>query len=197
MKLHLLIKDRIATAARPCDNDKLLRSLRAGSVDAMATFYDRNHERVRTLARRLLGDDAAAEDVVQEVFATFPRAAGHYRGDCDLQSFLLGIAVKKARSHLRLTIRRRRLLERYSREERPGPRDPEQDAYRRELARRLVWALDRISPAHREAFVLCEIQDLPATLAAEILGIPEATVRTRLFHGRTQLRVLLSDEAMS
>jgi RNA polymerase sigma-70 factor (ECF subfamily) len=163
----------------------------------MATFYDRHHERVRTLARRLLGEDAAAEDVVQEVFASFPRAARRYRGDCDLQSFLLGVTVKKARSHLRSTIRRRRLLERYSREERPGPRDPEQDTYRKELARRLVWALDQISSAHREAFVLCEIQGLSAGQAADVLGIPEATVRTRLFHGRARLRVLFSDEVTS
>jgi RNA polymerase sigma-70 factor (ECF subfamily) len=135
MKLHLLTQDTAAT--EPPGDSAFLRSLGSGSVEAMAIFYDRNHERVRVLARRLLGDDAAAEDVVQEVFAAFPRAVRRYRGDCDLEGFLLAVAVKKARSHLRSTIRRRRLLERYGREERPGPRDPEQDAYRKDLVRRL------------------------------------------------------------
>jgi RNA polymerase sigma-70 factor (ECF subfamily) len=197
MKLHVLLRDKGDPTVQSRTDDELLRSLAAGSVDSMAAFFDRNHERVRTLARRLLGDDAAAEDVVQEVFASFSRAARRYRGDCDLQCFLLGITVKKARSHLRSTIRRRHLLERYAREERPGPRDPEQDTYRKELARRLVWALDQISPAHREAFVLCEIQGLGAGQAASVLGIPEATVRTRLFHGRARLRGLFSEEVTS
>jgi RNA polymerase sigma-70 factor (ECF subfamily) len=197
MKLHVLHRDKLDPTVPSRTDDELVASLAAGSVNAMATFFDGNHEGVRTLARRLLGDDAAAEDVVQEVFTSFPRAARRYRGDCDLQSFLLGITVKKARSHLRSTIRRRRLLERYAREERPRPRDPEQHTYRKELARRLVWALDQISPTHREAFVLCEIQGLTAGQAADVLGIPEATVRTRLFHGRARLRGLFSEEATS
>jgi len=55
-------------------------------------------------------------------------------------------------------------------------------------------ALDQISNALREAFVLCEIQGLAAGQAADVLGIPEATVRTRLFHGRAKLRAILADE---
>jgi len=194
MKLRALARDD----DQPSGIDgELLPLLAAGSVDAMATFYDRNHEPVRTLARRLLGDDASAEDVVQEVFVSFPRAVRRFRADSDLQSFLFGITVKKARSHLRSTIRRRRLIERYAREEHLSPRNPEQDTYRKELARRLGWALDQLSTAHREAFVLCEIQCLAAGQAADILGIPEATVRTRLFHGRARLRALCADEVTS
>jgi RNA polymerase sigma-70 factor (ECF subfamily) len=197
MKLHAITRAAVApdTPAR-CDR-ALLAAVKAGSVDAMAALYDGHHQRVRVLARRLLGDDAAAEDVVQEVYAALPRAAGRYRGDADAQAFLLGITVKRARSHLRAAIRRRRLLESYARHERPGPRNPEQDAYREQLVRRLLWALDRISLAHREAFVLCEVEGIKAAEAAAILGIPEATVRTRLFHGRARLRALMADEVDS
>jgi len=195
MKLRALTNDDSDDAApQSGDEDPLVSLLAAGSVGAMARFYDRHHADVRALARRLLGDNAAAEDVVQEVFLAIPGAIRRYRADSDLQGFLLGIAVKKARSHLRSAIRRRRSLERYAREEQQGPRDPEQDAYRKELARRLVMALDQISNALREAFVLCEIHGLAAGQAADVLGIPEATVRTRLFHGRAKLRAILSDE---
>jgi RNA polymerase sigma-70 factor (ECF subfamily) len=171
-----------------------LVALRASRVEAMAELYDACHQRVRRLARRLLGDDGAAEDVVQEVFAAAPRALRRFRGETDVQSFLLGIAVKKARSYLRASVRSRRALDRLAREVPPGPRDPEQHAYRQQLARRLVWALDRIPAAQREAFVLCEVESMAAAEAAAILGIPEVTVRTRLHYGRARLRVLLADE---
>lgn len=164
-------------------------------VRAVAELYDACHSRVRRLARRLLGDDGAAEDVVQEVFAALPRALRKFRGDADLPSFVLSIAVKKARSHLRSTIRARRALARLALQETPLAReDPEQDAYREQLARKLVAALDRIPAAQRETFVLCEVESMSAAQAAALLGIPEATVRTRLFHARTRLRVLLADE---
>jgi RNA polymerase sigma-70 factor (ECF subfamily) len=194
MKLHAITRAAIAPDTPARSDRALLAAVKAGSVDAMASLYDEHHQRVRMLARRLLGDDAAAEDVVQEVFAALPQAAGRYRGEADEQAFLLGITVKRARSHLRAAIRRRRLLESYARHERPGPRNPEQDAYREQLARRLVWALDRISTAHRETFVLCEVEGMAAAQAAAILAVPEATVRTRLFHSRARLRALLADE---
>jgi RNA polymerase sigma-70 factor (ECF subfamily) len=197
MKLRAITRVAVAPDTPARSDRALLEAVKAGSVEAVAGLYDEHHQRVRVLARRLLGDDAAAEDVVQEVFAALPRAAGHYRGDADVPSFLLAIAVKRARSHVRAAIRRRRLLESYARHGRSGPRNPEQDAYREELLRRLTWALDRISTAHREVFVLCEVEGMAAAQAAAILGVPEATVRTRLFHGRARLRALLADEGAS
>ncbi|MBN2575791.1 MAG: RNA polymerase sigma factor [Deltaproteobacteria bacterium] len=192
MKLHAVIGD--AGPGNPFADRARLAALRTGSVEVVAELYDSCHQRVRRLARRLLGDDGAAEDVVQEAFAAIPHALRSFRGSADVQSFLLGIAVKKARSHLRSTIRSRRALERLARETMPQPHDPEQHAYREQLARRLVWALDRLPPAQREAFVLCEVETMAAAEAALILGIPDATVRTRLFHARARLRVLLADE---
>jgi RNA polymerase sigma-70 factor (ECF subfamily) len=194
MKLQALSSNADDSPSRKVGCQALLRALRAGSPRAIIDFYDSNHQRVRALARRLLGDAAAAEDVVQEVFASLPRALRHYRGEADLPSFLLGIAVKKARDHLRAAIRRRRVLERYAFEERVGPRDPEQDMYQKEMAHRMTLALDQISVAHREAFILCQVEGLAAAQAAVILGIPEATVRTRLFHCRARLQKLFEDE---
>jgi RNA polymerase sigma-70 factor (ECF subfamily) len=190
MKLHAVDSSAIQTE----DGLTPSRANTSGSARAIVDLYDAHHQRVRVLARRLLGDAAAAEDVVQEVFASLPRALRHYRGEAALPSFLLGIVVKKARDHLRAVIRRRRMLERYAFEERVGPRDPEQDMYRKELAHRLTLALDRISAAHREAFILCQVEGLAAAQAAAILGIPEATVRTRLFHCRARLQTLFADE---
>ena len=122
----------------------ILDDLRRGDLGGLARAFDRWHQRVRVLARRLLSDAAAAEDVVQEAFAALPRAARHFRGEVDLETFLLAIAVKRARHHRRAAARRQRALARLSGEERGAPRNPEQEAYRRELGLRLAAALDQL-----------------------------------------------------
>jgi RNA polymerase sigma-70 factor (ECF subfamily) len=75
--------------------------LRRGDPDAIAAVYARHHVRLRALARRLTGDDASAEDLVQEVFVTLPSTIHRLREDVSLESFLIGIAINHARHHVR------------------------------------------------------------------------------------------------
>ena len=175
-------------------DDAIVEGLRAGRIDALAAAFDRWHVRVRVLARRLLSDPASAEDVVQEVFACLIRAMRRFRGEADVEAFILAIAVKRARHHQRAAARRRRALDRLAIEDRSGRPDPERDANRRELSRPLEAALDRLPAAQREAFVLCEVEELSSPRACEIASVPEATIRTRLFHARRRLRELLGAE---
>ena len=177
-----------------CAEPELVAALGDGDLAALATAFDRWHQRVRVLARRLLSDPAAAEDVVQDVFTALPRAARRFRGEADLETFLLGIAVKRVRHHRRAALRRRKALERLRAVERRGPVDPEQDAYRRQLGARLAAALDELPLPQRVAFVLCEVEELTSVQAAVIADAPEATIRTRLFHARRRLRDLLAGE---
>jgi RNA polymerase sigma-70 factor, ECF subfamily len=193
-----------ALRAVPASNDvdagadvsaRLLADLRAGTLDAAARAYDLWHQRVRVLARRLLGDSASAEDVVQEAFVALPDAARRYRGAPDgLESFLLAIAVKRARHHQRAARRRRLAMDRLAAEDTGATRTPEQDAYRRELGARLARALGRLPHAQRVAFVLCEIEGMTSGQAALVAEAPEPTMRTRLFHARRRLRELLAGE---
>lgn len=173
---------------------ELAARIAAGDLRGLALAFDRWHRRVRALARRLLSDPAAAEDVVQDVFTLLPRAAKGFRGDADLETFLLGIAVKRVRRHRRAAQRRLHALARLRAVDRAGPRDPEHDTYRRELGARLEAALDRLPLPQRVAFVLCEVEELTAGQAAAIADVPEATIRTRLFHARRRLRDLLAEE---
>jgi RNA polymerase sigma-70 factor, ECF subfamily len=187
-------EDAGARAAAPADDSSLVAGLRQGDVDALAEAFDRWHQRVRVLARRLLSDAAAAEDLVQDVFEALPSGARRFRGDMDLQSFVLGIAVNRARRHHRAAARRVRALARLAVQGAGVAGDPERDAYSRELGLRLGAALDRLPLAQRVAFVLCEVEELSSPQAAAIAGVPEATMRTRLFHARRQLRGWLTDE---
>lgn len=176
------------------DEPAILDGLRRQDLGALARAFDRWHQRVRVLARRLLSDAAAAEDVVQETFTALPRAVRGFRGEAAFETFLLAIAVKRARHHRRAAARRQRALARLSSQERNPSCDPEQETYRRQLGLRLAAALDRLPLAQRIAFVLCEIEELTSSQAAAVAGVPEATVRTRLFHARRRLRDWLEME---
>lgn len=180
-------------AARP-DDVALAAEIGSGSADAVARAFDRWHQRVRILARRLLGEDAAAEDVVQETFAALSRAAERFRGDAALETFLLSIAIKRARDHAREALRRRRTLDDYARLDIGGIRDPEHHTYRAQLAARMAAALDRLPRRQREVFVLCAVEGLSSSETSVLVGVPESTVRTRLLHARRRLRDLLSEE---
>jgi RNA polymerase sigma-70 factor (ECF subfamily) len=174
----------------------LIERLRRGDSAAVALVYDRHHDAVRVFARRLLGDGAAAEDLVHEVFVSLPSAARRFEGGSSLRTFLVSIAVNHARHHLRAAARRRAAMERLAREPEEALSDPEHHAHRASLARALACALDALPLDQRVAFVLCEVEERTAREASEITGAPEATVRTRVFHARQKLRALLEERGI-
>lgn len=173
-----------------------IEGLCAGEPSAIGAAYDAHHEAVRAFARRLLGDPSVAEDLVHDVFVSLPRAARNFRGDCSLRTFLISIAVNRARHFVRAAARQRAAVERLASEPTRPSDDPEQIARRRELARALSRALEQIPLDHRVAFVLCEVEQRSSTEVSRIVGVPEGTVRTRLFHAKKKLRSLLEREGM-
>ena len=167
----------------------LVERLRAGDGAALGEAYDLHHGHVRAFARRLVGDLASAEDVVQETFVALPGAIRRFRGDAPLRTFLLGVAVNHARHHVRAAARRRAAMDRLQGEiPHATGTSPEEDAAGAQLARALARALDELSLDHRAAFVLCEVEERSSVEVAAVLGIPEATVRTRLLHAKKKLR---------
>jgi RNA polymerase sigma-70 factor (ECF subfamily) len=174
----------------------LVERLRRAEPQAVGQVYDEHHAAVRAFARRLVGDSAAAEDLVHEVFVSLPRAIRGYRGDASLRTFLISIAVNHARHHVRAAARRRAAMERLGREPVGNAADPEVHARRRELADALSRALDSLPLDQRVAFVLCEVEERSSHEAAGLVGVPEATVRTRLFHARRKLREALEEEGV-
>lgn len=171
----------------------LVARLRAGELGALGEAYDAHHVQVRAFAQRLLGDVAAAEDLVQETFLALPGAVRGFRGDSSLATFVLSVAVNHARHHVRAAVRRRAAHARFAAQPIGNAADPEQAAAQRELADVLSHALDCLPVEQRVALVLCEVEERTAAEAAIIVGAPEATVRTRIFHGKRKLRELLAE----
>jgi len=186
-----------STVEQPAeDAGSLLARLGRGEPSAVGEVYDAHHAAVRAFAKRLVGEADAAEDLVHEVFVSLPKAMRRYRGDSSLRTFLIAIAVNHARHHVRSATRRRRALEGLAREPTPGGADPEHEVRRRELAAALTSALDELPLDQRVAFVLCEVEERTSREVAEIVGAPEATVRTRLFHAKKRLRDALEKEGL-
>jgi RNA polymerase sigma-70 factor (ECF subfamily) len=194
MPLELSLARDAAERTEPAD---LPARLGAGDSAALGEAYDLHHAHVRAFARRLVGDEASAEDIVQETFLGLPRAIGGFRGAAPLRTFLFGIAVNHARHHVRAADRRRAAVSRLESE--PivsASASPEADVEGAELARALGRALAELSLDHRAAFVLCEIEEQTSSEAAAVLGIPEGTVRTRLLHAKKQLRAWFTREGV-
>jgi RNA polymerase sigma-70 factor, ECF subfamily len=176
--------------------DELVLRLQRAEPAAVAEVYDAHHAAVRAFAKRLLGDAASAEDLVHEVFVSLPKAVRRFRGDSALRTFLISIAVNHARHHVRAAQRRRRALSAYRETNSRESSDPEREARRKELAECLTRALDTLPIDQRVAFVLCEVEERSSPEAAEIVGAPEATLRTRLFHAKRKLRLALETEGL-
>ncbi len=178
------------------EGDALVARLRAGEVAALGEAYDEHHVHVRAFAQRLLGDASAAEDLVQETFLTLPRAVARFRGESSLRTLLVSIAVRHAGHHLRSAARRRSAMARFAAEPSTAGPAPDEEADRRRLAAALERALDALPVDQRVVVVLCEVEGRTSGEVARIVGAPEATIRTRLFHARRKLSALLAGEEL-
>jgi RNA polymerase sigma-70 factor (ECF subfamily) len=170
-------------------SQNIVRRLADADAQALTAVYRAHHTAVRALARRLgMGDEA--EDVVHDVFIALPSAIDRFRGDGTLIAFLRGLTVNVARHHRRSAARRMRIQDAVTREDRGELAAADTSAYRARLVEQAVRAVSELPWNQRVAFVLCELEQLTSGEVAELVGSPEATIRTRLFHARRKLREL-------
>jgi RNA polymerase sigma-70 factor (ECF subfamily) len=172
----------------PRGDAALLRDVANGDPDALGELYDRYARAVLRVARRSLGNPEDAEDLVHMVFLSLRRIATSYDGRRSCWGWLCGITSRAAMRHRRGSGRFQRMLAAYSdvRMDSP-PADPERRALSHEELRAFERALSRLGPKKRATYMLVELDGLSAQQAAIALDIPEATVRTRLFHARRTL----------
>jgi RNA polymerase sigma-70 factor (ECF subfamily) len=186
----------IAASREASDDDDLIARLREGDRRAVEEVYLAHHVAIRGFARRLVGDTAAAEDIVHEAFVALPRAIRRFRGEGSLRAFLIGVAANHSRRHVRSSMRRRKATERLAAHEELQPRtvDATAQLITKQLACRLWAALDDLPIDQRVVFVLCEAEQRTSVEVAQIVGAPEGTVRTRLFHAKRKLREKLGEQ---
>ncbi len=178
-------------------DDPFVEALARGEASAVRLAYRQHHEAVRAFARRLLGTDDDAEELVQETFIALPAAVRGFRGESSLRTFIISVAVGRARNLLRSRRRRKKAFERFRIEldVAPGsPAQPDGEAATRQLLLRLGRAMESLTDDQRLAFVLVEVEERSSQEAAEILGAPASTVRARIASARAALRALLEEK---
>lgn len=192
-------RSRDIDVAAPLERDDdvldLVVRLRAGERSALAETYDRHHAPLRAFARRLGGEPAAAEDLVHDVFVALPQAIRSFEGRSTLRTFLFGIAARMCHKHVRSAVRARAARERSERREiAEDVLLPSERAMRAELAGALARGLDSLPIDQRLAFTICVLEERTSREAAEILGVSDVTVRTRMTRARETLRAFLAEE---
>jgi RNA polymerase sigma-70 factor (ECF subfamily) len=185
----------------PADAD-LPRRVAAGDTKAFEALMRTYNRRLFRTARAILRDDAAAEDVLQEAYLRIYGSIGSFRGEAKLSTWLVRIVANEALARRRKDQRRAQILPIHGgdeeehgvelgMDEREGP---QRQAERSEIRQVLEAKIDALPDNFRAVFVLRALEELSVDETAAALGIPEATVRTRFFRARSQLREALSRE---
>lgn len=157
---------------------KTIRAAAAGDEQAFTTLMRSAQPHVWRFVRHLLGDDEAAADVTQETFVRVHRSLARFRFDSRFSTWLFRIARNASVDEQRRMARRQRIVAAVARPEASGDGA---------LGAELKAALATLSPRLREAFVLVEVFGLKYQDAAEVLDVPDGTVKSRVFRARLQL----------
>jgi RNA polymerase sigma-70 factor (ECF subfamily) len=182
-----------------CDDDiELVGRARSGDDSALTELYRRHERRVYNLALRTLGNHWDAADVAQETFIKAFRNLDSFKGEARFGTWLHRIAVNAAYDHLRR--HKPEPMEAEIIDDLSGPSgaaavvatgrhgiDPAMDG----LSAPLHTALMELDEGFRFAVVLCDLLGFPYVEAAEILGVQEGTIKSRIFRAREALATAL------
>jgi RNA polymerase sigma-70 factor (ECF subfamily) len=184
------------------NDDSLVRDVQRGSTAAFGALMRRYNRRLYRTARAILKDDALAEDALQDAYLAAFRHIDEFRGDAALGTWLTRIVVNQALQALRRTRRERIVVPIDGNDDAHEALDvadapemePDNMLLRAQTRRLIERTIDALPDGYRTVFVLREVEDLTVDETATALGIPAATVRTRLFRAKARLREMLSEQ---
>jgi len=169
----------------PAD-EVLIGRIARGDRLAMQVLFARHHVRMYRFVLRLLRDEMAAEDVVSDVFLEVWRQASRFEGRSAVSTWLIAIARFKA-----LSVLRRRREDELDEETAESIEEPSDDPHiaveKLDKGEKLRRCLAALSPEHREIIDLVYYHEKSVEEVAKIVGIPQNTVKTRMFYARKKL----------
>jgi len=193
--LNATADDPSMPAARVADSDEaaLLRCIAQGDQAAMADFYQLHSRAVLTHISLIVGERALAEEIFQDTMLAIWRNAGSFRGESSVRTWVIAIARRKARDRLRR--HQLRLVSDTELAEQPsaGP-GPEAVVLERAAVSEVAVAIGELARSHREVLGLVFGAELSLAEAAEVLGVPVGTVKSRLTAARTALVRVLNEK---
>lgn len=179
------------------DSDReLILELQRGNLNALGVLYDRHQQRVYRTALMITNDEDAAADLLQDVFLRMHRFAHRVDPERPLEPWLYRVTANLSYTWIKKRKRWMRFLgelgEWLSREVRPTPHHQLEIQEQADRVRRAVALLPF---PQRVVVVMYYVNDLPMSKIAEILGVPEGTVKSRMYYARAALKKRLRTEA--
>ncbi len=175
-------------------DEEIVVRVRAGEPHLFELIMRRHNQRIYRAARAILRDEGEAEDVMQDAYVRAYEHLREFEGRARFSTWLTRIAVHEALGRRRRG-RRFEPIEAHAQETQSmsnAPRfSPEQQASDGEMRVVLEKAIDGLPDDFRAVFVLRAVEEMSGAETAECLGIPEETVKTRLFRARSRLQETL------
>ena len=188
-----LAAERRAPTAKDNSDEALVAKIASGNRLAMQVLFARHHARIYRFVLRLIGSEALAEDITSEVFLDVWRQAHRFEARSAVTTWLLAIARYKALAEMR---RRYEASDDGTVDASDPADDPEATFETKHRGEILRNCLTRLSPRHREIIDLVYYHEKSVQEAADILGVPGNTVKTRMFHARKKLSELLEAQGV-
>jgi len=185
---------------------ELIQDFLKGGQSSFNRLVLKYQNKVFNLCYRMLGERSEAEDVAQEVFVTLFRSVKHFRGDSLFSTWVFRITVNHCKNRLKYLTRRnyfkmQSLDQPFATEEGemvPDTEDegptPEESLMSREVQETIQLKIAELDTEHRTAIVLRDIQGLSYQEIADILGVREGTVKSRIHRARLELKEKLERE---
>jgi RNA polymerase sigma-70 factor, ECF subfamily len=164
----------------------LVRRIQEGDLTAFDRLYHLTRVDAARTLRHLVGNRTDVEDLLQETYLRLLSAVKGFRGEARFRTFLYRVCSNVALSHLRWKRRRPEEPVEASLESLAASEDPEREAARRQAARLVERALERLKPKKRIVFVYYELCGMSPDEIAEAVGSSVNTVRSRLHHARLE-----------
>ena len=185
-------------AVQPGTRDSaLVERFLTGDARAFDALVARHKERVYSLIYRMTGDREWAEDITVEAFVEAHESLPSFGRRASFGTWLHRVAVNVCLEHLLRRKAKRQIQEVPLDGADVSSEPPSLDVMMtRELADRIVEAMQGLPPAQRATLSLFYLEEHSHREIAEILGIPRNTVKTRIFHGTRALRDQLQSEGI-
>ena len=190
---------------RASDRDvALIRQVLAGSCETFYELVQPYLKAVFVAAFSILRNEADAEEVAQEAILKAFKALAGFRQEAKFSTWLIQIAINEAKMKLRKD--RRHLYKSIDEGQRMDDGDyvpndfadwreiPSESLERKELRQALAKALDQLPEKHRSVLILRDVQHLSIAETAQVLGLSEPNVKTRLSRARLQMRDVLAPD---
>ena len=171
-------------------DEALIARIASGDRLAMQVLFARHHVRIYRFVLRLVRDQSKAEDLISEVFLDVWRQADRFEGRSTVSTWLLAIARFKALSSLRRKPEEG-LDEDAALEIEDLADNPEVTLEKKDRSAVIRKCLMGLSAEHREIIDLVYYHEKSVEEVAKIVGIPENTVKTRMFYARKKLAEML------